>query len=102
MGLKSLEEVFAKFEEMEPEIAIYCDSRYDPECPNIILIEDVDLVDSETNKQMIQLLAQYNTNTNQWRFPEYNIQQWFDKIEDAKRLRDIYYHLEQIRRLSTI
>jgi hypothetical protein len=100
MVLSSLQEVFEKFQEVESELAIYCDSRIDPSNLDVVIIEDVDLVDPVTCKQKVVTVAEFNLKTQQWKFPEYNIQEWFDRIEDAKRLNRIMYHLDQIKILT--
>jgi hypothetical protein len=100
MILSTLQEVFAKFQEVESELSIYCDSRIDPNNLDIVIIEDVDQVDPKTYKQKLVTVAEFNTKTQQWRFPEYDVQEWFDRIEDAKRLNSIMYHLNQIKILT--
>ncbi|MGL4759734.1 MAG: hypothetical protein ACRCXZ_10470 [Patescibacteria group bacterium] len=97
LSTKSLKE----FDQMMPNVAIYCNARIDPSDQNVVLIEDVDMMDNEGNYLAPQLVAKHNTSINQWLLVDHMPEKWYPSLKEAKRQFLINYHFREIERYQS-
>jgi hypothetical protein len=100
MRLTNLDQVFAAYSALESQTAMYCECIVDPSDSHIIMVVDTNIYSLDTDEVKSETVAEYNTTTNQWRFPENGVLVWSESIEEAKLRRDVQFHRDQVKLLD--